>query len=78
VSSAGPIRIQLDSVEGASFWVDDQATPADAPALVITLQPGRHVVTIRVDTKARSSHDIKVEVTKPVGSPAEFSVVGGR
>jgi putative heme-binding domain-containing protein len=78
LSNAGPIRIQLDSADGTRFWVDDQPAPADAVALVTRLQAGRHVVTMRIDTKARPSHDIKVEVTKPAGSPAEFTVVGGR
>ena len=33
--------------------------------------------TLRVDTAARKSREIKVEVAKPSGSPAEFTVVGG-
>jgi putative heme-binding domain-containing protein len=78
VSSAGPICAQLDSAAGVRFWIDDEPAPPAAPALVANLAAGRHTVTLRVDTAARSSHDVKVEVTRPTGSPAEFSVVGGR
>ena len=77
VSNAGPIRVQTDSPEGVRFWIDDEPAPADASAAVSTLAAGRHSVTLRVDTKARAAHEIKVEVTKPSGSPAEFTVVGG-
>ena len=77
VSNGGLIRIQLDSPEGAQFWVDDEPAPANAAELDTTLSAGRHTVTLRVDTKARASHEIKVEVTKPGGSAAEFTVVGG-
>ena len=68
VSNAGPIRVQLDSAEGVRFWIDDEPAPADTPALVTTLPAGRHTVTLRVDTNALSSREIKVEVAKPPGS----------
>jgi putative heme-binding domain-containing protein len=77
VSSAGPVRVQLDSAEGVLFWIDEQPVPPGTPASVTTLAAGHHTVTLRVDAKARSSKEIKVEVTKPAGSPAEFTVVGG-
>jgi putative heme-binding domain-containing protein len=77
VSNAGPIRVQLDSADGARLWIDDKQAPPDTPTLVTTLDVGRHTVTLRVDRKARSPHEIKAEVTKPTGSTAEFTVVGG-
>jgi putative heme-binding domain-containing protein len=77
VSSAGPIRVQIDSADGVRFWIDDEPAPPDTPKFVTTLSAGRHTVTVRVDTKARSSHDLKIEVAKPPGSSAEFTVVGG-
>jgi putative heme-binding domain-containing protein len=78
VSITGEIRIQLDSPDGTRFWVDDQPAPSGTAALTTTPGPGRHSVTLRVDTNARKSHDIQVEVAKPSGSPAAFTVVGGR
>jgi len=78
VSSAGPIRVQLDSGEGAQFWIDETAAPPATTTRVAPLTAGRHIVTLRVDTSARPSNEVKVEVTKPTGSRAEFTVVGGR
>jgi putative heme-binding domain-containing protein len=77
VSSAGPIRVQLDSEDGTRYWVDGELAPLGASAHVADLSPGRHALTLRIDTTARKSREIKVEVTKPAGSPAEFTVVGG-
>jgi putative heme-binding domain-containing protein len=77
VSNAGPARFQLDSALGVQFWVDDEPAPENQTEFVTTLTAGRHTMTIRVDTKVRPGHEIKVEITKPTGSPAEFTVVGG-
>jgi putative heme-binding domain-containing protein len=78
VSSAGPIQVQLDSAAGVNFWVDDRQAPVDSARFATSLSPGRHSVTLRIDTARRPSRRIKVEVTKPAGSSAEFTVVGGR
>jgi putative heme-binding domain-containing protein len=77
VSSAGPIRVQLDSADATRFWVDAELAPPGAPAHVVDLSAGRHALTLRIDTAVRKSREIKVEVSKPTGSPAEFTVVGG-
>jgi putative heme-binding domain-containing protein len=78
VSIAGPVRIQLDSASGVTLWVDDDKAPNDRIEFVTTLAAGRHTMTLRVDAKERLLPEIKVEVMKPAGSPAEFTVVGGR
>ena len=77
VSSAGPIRFQLDSADGIHLWVDSELAQLDTPSHVAVLSAGRHAIVLRIDTAARKSREIKVEVTKPSGSPAEFTVVGG-
>jgi putative heme-binding domain-containing protein len=77
VSNAGPVRVQIDSPSGVRFWVDEVAVPGNDHESVANLGVGRHTVTLRVDTSERPSHEIKVQVTKPEGSPAEFTVVGG-
>ena len=77
VSNAGPIRVQLDSPAGVQLWIDASPASSNTSEVVKTLAACRHTVTLRVDTKTRANHDIKVEVTKPSGSPAEFTVVGG-
>ena len=79
VSNAGPVRFQLDSAPGSAVVGRRRAgCPSDKTEFATTLAAGRHTITLRVDTKERSSHEIKVEVTKPAGSPAEFTVVGGQ
>jgi putative heme-binding domain-containing protein len=78
VSQGGPIQVQLDSTEGVRFWVDDQPAPTGAQTFTTELPPGRHAVTLRIDEVARSSREVKVEVDKPRGSRAEFTVIGGR
>ena len=78
VTIGGAIRIQLDSAQGVRFWVDDGPAPSGARALTNTLAAGTHSITLRIDTKARTSREIKVEVDKPAGSPAAFTVAGGR
>jgi len=78
VSIGGAIRIQLDSAQGTRFWVDDEPASEGARALTKTLAAGTHSITLRIDARARTSREIKVEVDKPAGSPAAFTVVGGR
>ena len=52
--------------------------PPGSAAVSMPLAAGRHSITLRVDTTARQSQEIRVEVVKPAGSTAEFTVVGGR
>jgi putative heme-binding domain-containing protein len=78
VSAAGAVKIRLDSADGTHVWVDDVPMPAGAVESTSTLAAGRHTITLRVDASARSAREVKVEVDKPSGSPAEFTVVGGR
>ena len=76
-SAAGPITFRFNSDKGLSAWLDDQPLPAgDAPT--VDVGEGTHRLTIKVDTTARERAPIRVEVVKPEGSSAEFSVVGGR
>jgi putative heme-binding domain-containing protein len=78
LTAAGLVKIRLDSAQGVQLWIDDVPAPAGAADATTALSVGRHMITLRVDTKARSSQQVKVEVDKPSGSPAEFTVVGGR
>jgi putative heme-binding domain-containing protein len=78
VTAGGAIRIALDSAEGANLWVDGGPAPAAARTVTSDLAAGTHAITIRVDRRARTSREIKLEVDKPSGSTAEFTVVGGR
>ena len=78
VSAGGRIRVRPDSPEGIRFWVDDVPAPAGTWEFISSVTPGRHTVTVRVEMADRPSHAVKIEVDKPVGSLAEFTVVGGK
>ncbi len=75
VTAAGPVGFRAGSGEAVSAWVDDKQ--ANGASFAVELEPGVHVLTLRVDTTARKA-PLKVEVVKPEGSSAEFTVVGGR
>jgi putative heme-binding domain-containing protein len=77
VTSGGPVIFRLNSAKGVRAWVDDQPA-ADKAEFTSDLAEGRHRLTLRVDSAARGETPVKVEVLKGDGSPAEFTVVGGR
>ena len=78
VSAAGLVEVKLDRPEGLTFWIDEKPAPPGKTSESISLAAGRHSVTLRVDTTARLPATIKIELIKPPGSTAEFTVVGGR
>lgn len=75
VTAAGTVGFRLASAEGVTAWVDGK--PADGTSFAVDLEPGVHALTLRIDTAARKA-PLKVELVKPEGSSAEFTVVGGR
>ncbi|MEO6807961.1 MAG: hypothetical protein ABI353_02485 [Isosphaeraceae bacterium] len=77
VSAAGPVVFHLDSTEGVHAWLDDTPEP-DKESFTADLTSGRHALTLRVDTAARPTAQVRVEVSRAEGSAAEFAVVGGR
>jgi hypothetical protein len=77
VSAPGAITLRLDSGDGTNAWIDDRPFPSGGGTITDSLETGRHSITIRVDTKHRPSPSIRVEITKPQGSSAEFTIVGG-
>ena len=58
------------------LWVDDQLAPAGSKECTTNLSAGLHTVTLRIDPKNAVVGEIKVEINKPSGSSAEFTVVG--
>jgi putative heme-binding domain-containing protein len=78
VSAAGAIAVRIDSGIGANVWIDERPFPPAGATITDPLEAGRHSITIRVDTKFRPSPTIRVDIVKPQGSSAEFTIVGGR
>ena len=77
VSAPGPVSFRFNAPEGIAAWVDDRPLPAGASP-VVELAEGTHKLTLKVDPAARGDRPVRVEVARPEGSSAEFSVVGGR
>jgi putative heme-binding domain-containing protein len=76
VSEAGPVTINIDSTEPTQTWLD--AEPFETAHQVIReLSAGRHTLTFRIRVGDRPEPTIRVELTKPVGSAAQFTVVNG-
>ncbi|RUL86117.1 c-type cytochrome [Tautonia sociabilis] len=76
VTKAGPLAFSLDATDGLSLWLDGEPI-APAARFTADLGPGRHRLILRVDTDARESDGLRVEVTRADGSEADFTVVGG-
>jgi hypothetical protein len=77
VSAGGPVTVRFDSAAGLRAWVDAQPLAA-GESVTTELPGGRHTLTLRIDTAARASRQVMVEVLKADGSPAELTVVGGQ
>ncbi|MEZ6068578.1 MAG: hypothetical protein R3B90_23345 [Planctomycetaceae bacterium] len=77
VTAAGSMNVVLDDVTGVSLWLDGNSYPTDGD-LLFDLEPGRHSVALRVDTAARAALTIELELRRPAGSKAQFTVVDGQ
>jgi putative heme-binding domain-containing protein len=77
VVEAGPVTLQFDSVEGLTVWVGKE-TLASPQGATVELTPGRHPITLRVDTQSRPSQTLKLELTRQEGASTQFQVVDGQ
>jgi hypothetical protein len=76
VSQAGLIAIEVSSTETAQLWID--AEPFDNQTRVErAFSAGKHTLTFRVQVSDPQAAELKVELTKPAGSAAQFVVING-
>jgi len=76
ISEPGPITINIDCTEPTQIWLD--AEPFEfSKQITREFSAGRHTLTFRVTVGDRSEPTIRVELTKPSGSAAQFTVVNG-
>lgn len=76
VTVAGPVRLKIESTDKFMLWVD--ATPFEGQSEVVTeLSEGRHKLIFRIEKSESESPKIRVQLTKPEESSAQFDVVGG-
>lgn len=76
VNEAGLIAVDVDATETTQTWVDDVAFDARRH-FELELAAGRHQIVVRVEISSREAPELKVELTRPPGSTAQFEVIGG-
>jgi putative heme-binding domain-containing protein len=80
VSEPGVVAFELKVAEATNLttalWID--AEPFNLERKVEkNLSTGRHTVTVRVQQSGDAAASLKVEVTEPAGSAAQFAIVNG-
>jgi putative heme-binding domain-containing protein len=78
VTTAGKVRLGLNSAKGLALWVDGQAVDLKQPQAILDLPRGIRTLTLRVDTAERGGEGIRLEVSEAPGSAAHVRVVGGK
>lgn len=76
VTAAGSVGLRIDDPVGVALWVDDTRIALEAAPLV-ELSVGVHRITLRVDSALRARKSITLELERPAGTTAQFSVVDG-
>lgn len=76
VSQPGPIAIEVSSTEPVQVWLD--AEPFETTSRIERELPaGKHSFTFRVQVGTAPQPELKVELTRPAGSAAQFVPIGG-
>lgn len=78
VTAPGKLTINLGCHHGINAWLDDVSPDGAPPEFDWVVTPGRHIITVRVDTTDSKLVPVSVKIAKAKGSTAEFTVVGGR
>ena len=76
VTAEGKVAVNVTSTEKTHVWVDAEAFETQRK-FEVSLTPGRHKITVRVDVSDREAPELKVELTKPENTTVQFDVVGG-
>ena len=76
VKAAGPITLRLNSPAGLHLWLDENPVPVGRQ-VTLDLEPGRHRLTFRIDTRARKQRPLSAEIRKARSSTAEVRIVAG-
>ena len=78
VSAAGTVGFRWEAPPETVVWVDSAELPRGSAESAVSLEAGRHKVTLRVEMAAAEYPTVRLELFKPGGSSAEFSVVDGQ
>ncbi len=77
VNEPGKIAVKIESTSPTQTWIDAQPF-LDNKEFEATLEPGRHMLFLRVEPNGASPGELRVQFTKPGDSTAQFEVVGGQ
>lgn len=76
VNEAGKIAVHVHTTETTQVWVDAEAFESQKQ-FEVSLEPGKHQVIVRVEVSDRPAPELKIELTRPAGSAAQFEIIGG-
>ncbi|MFO1042173.1 MAG: HEAT repeat domain-containing protein [Planctomycetaceae bacterium] len=76
VNADGKARIKIASTENCQSWFDAEAFDTKKE-YDVELTSGRHVITVRVEVSAREQPTLRVELSTPGDSAANYEVIGG-
>ncbi len=76
VNEPGPIAFEMECGEPFQAWVDSQSI-AEPKRFETTLESGRHVVIVRVELSGNTDGELRVNLSRPAGSTAQFEVISG-
>lgn len=74
---SGTVTLHLNSADGATLWMDLQELTTQHDS-TIELTAGEHTIIVRIDLSQRATPTLKMELTRPKDSAAEFVVVDGQ
>lgn len=77
VNEPGAVAVKIDANSPTQAWIDAQPF-LDQTEFTAKLEPGRHMVFLRVEPGSISRGEIRVQFTKPADSTAQFEVIGGQ
>jgi hypothetical protein len=76
VNQAGAVAIAITTAERSQVWLDAEPFES-AKRIERDLNAGRHTITLRIEVGTTPEPLLKIELTKPAGSKAQFVPVGG-
>jgi putative heme-binding domain-containing protein len=75
VNEPGKIAVHVNTTETAQVWVNAEAF--EPREFEVSLEPGRHQILVRLEISDRLAPELKIELTRPAGSTAQFEIIGG-
>ena len=76
VTVGGPVGLMTNLPASVPMWIEGKPLGAD-DRQHFQLERGLHKLTVRLDTARDTLPELTAELTRPEGSTAEFTVVGG-